>query len=113
MGAPMLVVILAATVGNVPGYTVFKETVVAMYRNSYSLKACETLSTSDTFVKGDSITLSEKYENKDYVRNVYDIFDYSAGIAVFMLNARFNEVFAKDKGSFSGYMSDTPITDID
>ena len=63
--------------------------------------------------KGDTITLSEKYENKDYVWNVYDIFDYSAGIAVFMSNDRFNEVFGKDAGSFSGYMSDTPITDID
>jgi len=63
--------------------------------------------------KGDTVTLSEKYENKDYVWNVYDIFDYSAGIAIFMSNDRFNEVFDKDAGSFSGYMSDTPVTDID
>ncbi len=63
--------------------------------------------------KGDTIVLSEKYEHKDYSWTVYDIYDYSASIAVFMTNDQFNDVFGKDEDSFSGYMSDSKITDID
>lgn len=62
---------------------------------------------------GDSITLSERYEHKDYTWTVYDIYPYSAGIAVFMTNAQFNAVFERDADSFSGYLSDEMITDID
>lgn len=62
---------------------------------------------------GDTITLSEKYEHKDYEWKVYDIYDYSAGVAVFMENEQFNRVFEKDADDFSGYMSDSMITDID
>ena len=63
--------------------------------------------------QGDMITLSEKYEHKDYTWKVYDIYDYSAGIAVFMTNQKFNQIFEKDADEFSGYMADNPITDID
>lgn len=63
--------------------------------------------------KGDTIVLSEKYENVDYTWKVYDIYDYPAGIAVFMSNERFNDIFDRDEGSFSGYLSDTHIDDID
>lgn len=63
--------------------------------------------------KGDSITLSEKYEHKEYTWTVYDIYDNSAGISVFMNNEQFNRVFDKDEDSFSGYMSDSKINDID
>ncbi|WP_295081548.1 FtsX-like permease family protein [Ruminococcus sp.] len=62
---------------------------------------------------GDTITLSEKYEHRDYKWKVHDIYDYSAGVAVFMSNERFNKVFEKDTDDFSGYMSDNMITDID
>ena len=62
---------------------------------------------------GDRITLSEKYEHKDYTWTVYDIYPYSAGIAVFMTNSQFNAVFDQDADSFSGYLSDEMITDID
>ena len=62
---------------------------------------------------GDSITLSEKYEDREYEFSVYGIYDYSAGIAVFMSPDRFNRIFGKDDDNFSGYISDTPITDID
>ena len=62
---------------------------------------------------GDTITLSEKYEHKDYNWKVYDIYDYSAGVAVFMENEQFNRVFDKDEGDFSGYMSNKMIRDID
>lgn len=63
--------------------------------------------------EGDTITLSEKYENKSYTWSVCGVHDYSAGIAVFMTNDTFNEVFEHDSGDFSGYMSNDPITDID
>ena len=62
---------------------------------------------------GDTITLAEKYEDREYSFTVYGVYDYSAGIAVFMSADRFNAVFGKDDGDFSGYISDTPITDID
>ncbi|MCR5601588.1 MAG: FtsX-like permease family protein [Ruminococcus sp.] len=61
---------------------------------------------------GDTITLSEKYEHKDYKWKVYDIYDYSAGVAVFMNNEQFNRIFEKDTDDFSGYISDNKITDI-
>ncbi|MBQ8960018.1 MAG: FtsX-like permease family protein [Ruminococcus sp.] len=63
--------------------------------------------------KGDTIVLSEKYEQKEYEWKVTDVYDYSASIAVFMTIDQFNEVFDKDEGSFSGYMSNSKITDID
>lgn len=62
---------------------------------------------------GDTISLSEKYEDTDYSFEVFGIYDYDAGIAVFMSPDRFNGIFGKDDDDFSGYMSDTPITDID
>ena len=62
---------------------------------------------------GDTIVLSEKYEHKEYTWKVYDIYDYSTGIAVFMSNDRFNEVFGNDEGDFSGYLCNEKITDID
>ena len=62
---------------------------------------------------GDTITLSEKYDNKKYKWKVYDIYDYSAGITVFMNNEQFNRIFEKEPDDFSGYMSNTMITDID
>ncbi|SHM60543.1 ABC transporter permease [Ruminococcus flavefaciens] len=63
--------------------------------------------------KDDMIDLSEKYENKDYRWRVYDIFDYSAGIAVFMSNDMFRSEFGKKEGYFTGYFTDEEITDID
>ncbi|SDB15119.1 putative ABC transport system permease protein [Pseudobutyrivibrio sp. YE44] len=48
---PILVTLLAAVVGNILGYTFFKNVVVTMYYNSYSLPTYETLWNSDAFVK--------------------------------------------------------------
>ena len=63
--------------------------------------------------EGDTITLDEKYENKSYDLKVCGIYDYSAGIAVFMPNDALNELFGRKADSFNGYMSDTAISDID
>ena len=62
---------------------------------------------------GDTITLSEEYENKSYEFTVDGIIDYDGGIAAFMDNDSFNEVFGRKDGEFSGYFSRNEITDID
>ena len=51
MSAPVLVTLFGALAGNILGYTVFKNVVVAMYYNSYSLPTYETIWTPDAFVK--------------------------------------------------------------
>ncbi|MBR1865594.1 MAG: ABC transporter permease [Lachnospiraceae bacterium] len=48
---PVIVTLLAAVVGNILGYSVFKDVVVAMYYNSYSLPSYVTLWNMDAFVK--------------------------------------------------------------
>ena len=65
------------------------------------------------FKEGDTITLDEKFEEKQHVFKVRGIFDYDAGIAVFMHNDEFNKEFGRDAASFNGYMSDSRIDDID
>jgi len=62
---------------------------------------------------GDTVTLNEEYENKSYEFTVDGITDYDGGIAVFMGNDSFNEVFGRKSGEFSGYFSKKEITDID
>ncbi|MBR7038012.1 MAG: ABC transporter permease [Oscillospiraceae bacterium] len=62
---------------------------------------------------GDSIVLSEKYENKDYTWRVAGIVPDTMGISVFLPNAQFNEAFDNDPDAFSGYLSDNMIEDID
>ena len=51
LSMPVLVTILAAIVGNVLGYSVFKKVVVSMYYNSYSLPTYETIWNPDAFIR--------------------------------------------------------------
>jgi len=51
MAMPVLVTLLAALLGNVLGYSMFKNVVVAMYYNSYSLPTYETVWYYEAFVK--------------------------------------------------------------
>jgi putative ABC transport system permease protein len=51
MATPVFVTLFAAIVGNVLGYTLFKNTVVNMYFNSYSLPKYETVWYYEAFVK--------------------------------------------------------------
>lgn len=51
LSMPVIVTFLAAIVGNILGYTVFKNVVVGMYYNSYSLPTYETVWNLDAFVK--------------------------------------------------------------
>lgn len=51
LSMPVIVTLLAAIVGNILGYTVFKSVVVSMYYNSYSLPAYKTIWNPDAFLK--------------------------------------------------------------
>lgn len=51
LAMPVIVTLFAAAVGNILGYTLFKNVVVSMYYNSYSLPTYETLWNSDAFIK--------------------------------------------------------------
>lgn len=51
MFPPLLVTFLGAVIGNILGYTVFKDVAVAMYYGSYSLPTFVTVWNTDAFVK--------------------------------------------------------------
>ena len=62
---------------------------------------------------GDRIVLQEKYGEERYNFEVAGVFDYQASICVFMEQKALNQCFDLGKDYFSGYFSETPITDID
>ena len=85
-------------------YAEFDEKTVLVsssYADKYDLK------------KGDVITLKEPYEDKYYGFKITGIYDYDGGIAVFMSQKHLNEILGLDEEFFSGYFSDTEITDIE
>lgn len=63
--------------------------------------------------KGDTLTLKEKYEDTRYTFTVSGIYDYEGGLALYLSQESLNRLFDLDDSYFSGYFSDTPITDID
>lgn len=62
---------------------------------------------------GDSITLDEKYDYGNYSFTVAGIFDGSPSLAVFMPIENYRKVFKLEKDEFTGYMTNTEISDID
>ncbi len=62
--------------------------------------------------KGDSITLKEKYDDKEYSFKVVGIYDYAAAVTVFMDQSKLNDFFDLGEDYFCGYFSDSEITDI-
>ena len=62
---------------------------------------------------GDEITLKEKYEDTTYTFPISGIYDYDAGLNIFMTRDHLNDVFDLGDGMFGGYFSDSEITDID
>lgn len=62
---------------------------------------------------GDSVTLDEKYENKQYQFEVAGIYDRCQSIAVFMPLENYHRVFDLEEEEFSGFLSDSEITDIE
>ena len=61
---------------------------------------------------GDSITLKEKYEKDKYTFKVAGIYDYTAALCVFMPRSELNDTFDLGDDYYSGYFSDTELTDI-
>ena len=61
---------------------------------------------------GDTITLKEKYEKDEYSFTVDGIYDYTAGLCVFMSRDKLNKTFDLEDDYYSGYFADTKITDI-
>ena len=51
LAIPVIVTLIAAAIGNLLGYTLFKYVVVSMYYNSYSLPAYETIWNPEAFIK--------------------------------------------------------------
>lgn len=61
---------------------------------------------------GDKITLKEKYEKKKYTFTVKGIYNYSGALCVFMPQKQMNDTFNLGNYYFSGYFSNSKITDI-
>ena len=61
---------------------------------------------------GDTITLKEKYEKDEYSFRVTGIYDYTAALCVFMPRSDLNSTFDLGDDYYSGYFSDTELTDI-
>ena len=61
---------------------------------------------------GDTITLKEKYEKDKYTFKVAGIYDYTAALCVFMPRSELNDTFDLGDDYYSGYFSDTELTDI-
>ncbi|MCM1157023.1 MAG: FtsX-like permease family protein [Bacteroidales bacterium] len=70
------------------------------FQNKYGLKV------------GDTVTLDERYENRQYQFEIAGTYDRCQGIAVFMPIRQYQTTFELEEEEFSGYMSDTEITDI-
>ncbi len=62
--------------------------------------------------EGDTITLREKYEKDEYSFKIVGIYDYTAALCVFMPRSDLNDLFDLGDDYYSGYFSDTEITDI-
>ena len=63
--------------------------------------------------KGDTITLVDEENNKNYDLTIDGILPYEGSISVFMPMQQLNEMFDLSEDFFAGYFSDTEITDID
>lgn len=61
---------------------------------------------------GDTVLLEEKYENQRYEFEVAGLYDKSLSISVFMPLEQFRKTFDLEDDEFTGYLSDTEITDI-
>ncbi len=62
---------------------------------------------------GDTITLKERYEDKEYTFSVAGTYDYPGALSVFMDREVFCDTFDYEEGYFNGYFSDREITDMD
>ncbi len=63
--------------------------------------------------EGDEFILWEKYEDESYTFTVAGIYDKYMSIAVFMPLENYNKIFDLDSEEFSGYFTNSEISDID
>lgn len=63
--------------------------------------------------EGETITLKEAYGEQEYSFEVEGVHYYPAGIAVFMRQDTFCNIFEQDEDYFNGYFSNTELDDID
>lgn len=61
---------------------------------------------------GDSFTLGEIYEDKNYTFTVASVFDYYGSVSLYMSRSALNQLFDYDRDFFCGYLSDSEIKDI-
>ena len=61
---------------------------------------------------GDEITLKEAYEDDTYTFSIEGIYDYEGGLTVFLPQEQLNRLFDLGSDYFSGYLSNSKITDI-
>lgn len=61
---------------------------------------------------GDTITLKEKYEKEKYSFKIAGVYGYTAALCVFMPHSELNDIFDLGEDYYSGYFSDTELTDI-
>ena len=57
--------------------------------------------------------LKEKYEDDEYTFGIGGIYDYNGGLCIFMPQDELNQMFDLGDDYFSGYFSNSEITDID
>ena len=62
---------------------------------------------------GDTLTLKEPYLDDTYDLTISGIYEYEAGIALFMDRRELNRLFHLGDDFFAGYLSSSEITDID
>jgi putative ABC transport system permease protein len=63
--------------------------------------------------EGDTITLKAPYENTTYDFVIAKTYDYDAGIALFMKRSDYLKLFDKADDYFTGYFSNTLLSDLD
>ena len=62
--------------------------------------------------EGDTITLKNQYASRRYKFKVKGIYDYMGSLIIFMPMDNYNAFFGNDPSYFSGFLSDTEITNI-
>ena len=61
----------------------------------------------------ETVVLKEEFTDKTYDFRIDGLYDMPGTLGVLMPLDEFNRTFGNEEGSFTGYLSDTPITDID
>ena len=99
-------------------YGIEKDSKYVKIKNLNSLKKNEVYISASFADKygisvGDTVSLDEKYENKTYKFKVVGLYHKSQSLAVFMSIDNYGKVFDLKENEFSGFLSDSEITDID